>query len=537
MKFALKTFWMAAVLLLATINSSAQGNELRFVLHAEPKTFDPILVQDDSSETVRYLTGGVLIRLNRKSQKLEPELATNWKVGSSGKTIRLTIRGGVQFSDGTPFSADDVAYTFRRLMDPAVHSPTGDAFRSSSGTVTTQVSGKDQVTITFPAPVAGVARLFDSIVMMSAKSALKEKAVLGPFMVGEYHPGSYLLLKRNPHYWKQDAGGRRLPLLDSIRLDIQQNRDTETLRFQRGDIDLINSLDTDYFNRLLKDAPGSVTDLGPSLDAEQFWFNQVKRSPIPAYKIAWFRSTNFRRAIAHATNRDDISRLVFSGHARPASGPVSVANKFWFNAKLKPYVFDRRMAMEFLAKDGFRRDGTTLRDKDGHPVEFSIITNAGNKAREREATLIQQDLAELGMKVNIVTLDFPSLIDRISQSFNYEACILGLLNSDLDPNEQMNVWLSSSENHQWDPSQKSPATQWEADIDKLMRQQASSTNDTVRKQAYDRVQEVVWEQVPFLYLVTKNALAAISPKVKNAEPTVLRPQTYWNIEKIAVQGK
>src|SRR6202007_3410544 len=96
-----------------------------------------------------------------------------------------------------------------------------------------------------------------------------------------------------------------------------------------------------------------------------------------------------------------------------------------------------------LQADGFRFDGKTLFDRGGQRVEFSIVTNAGNKARERMATMIQQDMTKIGIQVNVVTLDFPSLIERITRTFDYDACLLGLVNTDLDPNSQMNVWLSS----------------------------------------------------------------------------------------------
>jgi peptide/nickel transport system substrate-binding protein len=137
--------------------------------------------------------------------------------------------------------------------------------------------------------------LFDEVAIMSAKSPLKEMAVLGPYRVADNKPGSYLLLKRNTNYWKHDAAGRPLPYIDSIRLDIQQNRDTEMLRLVRGDIDFINTLDPDYYDKLKSQAPNMVYDAGISLDAEQMWFNQVPDSPLPAYKKAWFTSTNFRR--------------------------------------------------------------------------------------------------------------------------------------------------------------------------------------------------------------------------------------------------
>jgi len=513
-------------------NALAQG-ELRFCLRSEPKTFDPLKVDDDASNAIRYLTGGVLVRMNRQTQALEPELAKSWKVSKDGKQITFTLRSGISFSDGTPFSAEDVAYTVQQLMDPALHSPVGDSFRTGPGNVETKIISPTQISITFPAPVATLDRQFDGVAMMSARSPKKEMAVLGPFMVADYKPGATVLLKKNPNYWKTDAQGRKLPYLDSIQLDIQSNRDVEMLRFKRGEIDLINSLDSEYFDKLAATNPQVVHDAGASLDSEQMWFNQVAKAPLPAYKKAWFRSANFRRAISEAINREDLARVVFRGHAQPAVGPVSPANKFWFNAKLKPEIYSPDAALKSLQADGFRMENGTLKDKDGNAVIFSIITNSGNKYRERMASMIQEDMQKIGIHVNVVTLDFPSLIERMMQTFDYEAILLGLTNVGVDPNDQMNVWLSSSENHQWNPQEKSPETAWEAEIDRLMRGQASSSDAKKRKESFDRVQEIAVEQAPFIYLVNRNALSAVSAAVHGANPVILVPQTYWNAELLA----
>lgn len=509
------------------------GGELRFVLHSEPKTFNPVLMEDDSSESIRYLTGGVLIRVNRQTQQPVPELAQSWKVSKDGRTISFELRQNLRFSDGTPFSADDVAFTMKQLMDPALHSPTGDMFRSSQGQLQVTVSSPTRIAITFSAPIADSVKSFDQVAIMSGKSPQKEMAVLGPFYVAEDKPGAYLVLKRNPYYWKHDAQGRQLPYLDSVRLDILQSQDTEILRLLRGEIDFINSLSPDYYDKLEAENPALVHDAGVSLDSEFMWFNQVPSAPIPDYKKAWFGSTNFRRAISEAINRPDIARIVFKGHAQPAVGVVSPANKFWFNLQLHPHPFDQKSALARLRQDGFVFQDGTLKDRDRHAVEFSIVTNA-NKNRERMATLIQQDLAGIGIKVNVVTLDFPSLIDRMTNSYSYEACLLGFVNDDLDPNSEMNVWLSSSENHQWDPKQKTPATPWEAQIDKLMREQASTLDQAKRKKYYDEVQQIVWEQEPFIYLINHDALSAVSPALQNVHPTILRPQVYWNIDELSL---
>jgi peptide/nickel transport system substrate-binding protein len=302
-------------------------------------------------------------------------------------------------------------------------------------------------------------------------------------------------------------------------------------------VHLITALEPEHFDSLAADRTVRATDAGPSLEGDAMWFNMVPAARLAEYKKAWFGSQKFRRAISHALRRDDLCRIVFRGHAQPGIGPFSPANRFWFNQKLKPHAFDLAAARRLLGEDGFRLDGRVLRDRQGHAVEFSLITNAGNRARERAAAMMQQDLEALGIRLRIVTLDFPSLIERITKSFDYEACLLGLINVDLDPNAQMNVWLSSSANHQWNPSQKTPATTWEAEIDRLMRAQASTADAAKRKPLFDRVQEIVWEQAPFLYIAYRNALVASSINVRNTAPSVLRPQLVWNIDRLYLDGQ
>jgi peptide/nickel transport system substrate-binding protein len=146
------------------------------------------------------------------------------------------------------------------------------------------------------------------------------------------------------------------------------------------------------------------------------------------------------------------------------------------------------------------------------------------------ATLIQQDLAALGIEVTVVTLDFPALIDRLMHTQDYEACILGLTNVDPDPNAAMNLWLSSSPNHQWNPSEKMPATPWEATIDAAMRVQASAPAISDRIRAVNEVQQIVATEQPFIYLVYPNALYAVSPALTGVDISVLQPGAVWNID-------
>lgn len=504
---------------------AAWGGELRFVLYHEPKTFHPALVDEASGETIRYLTGGVLVRINRVTQAVEPELARWWKVSKDGRTVSFHLREGVKFSDGTPLTADDVAFTMETLMDPKLHSPTGDAFRSGEGGVRVKVEGPQAVSMTFAAPLPGAVRLFDQVAVMSRRSP---NAVLGPFRIAEHKPGASITLARNPHYWEPG-----LPHLDRIRIDIQQNRETELLRFRRGEIDLISSVGPDQYEQLAAERKDWVRDAGPSLDSEFLWFNMKAGAPLAEYKKAWFRSRNFRRAMSHAIRREDLCRVVYRGHARPAAGPFPASHRLWYNRALAPHAFDLKLARRLLAADGFRESGGVLRDRQGNAVEFSLITNAGNKARERMAAMIQQDWAAIGVKLNLAPMDFNSILERIGKTFAYEACLLGFNNVEADPGGQMNLWLSASDNHAWNPRQARPETAWEAEIDGLMRAQAATADQAKRKAAFDRVQQIAWEEAPLLYLVNKNALVAASPALKGVEPAFLRPQVLWNVERLA----
>jgi peptide/nickel transport system substrate-binding protein len=518
------------VLVCLSIANAASGGELRFSIYSEPKTFNPVLVSDASSETIRYLTAGVLIRANRMTHQLQPELAVSWRLLPKGRGIAFSLRKDVRFSDGTPFSSEDVVYTMRMLFDPGAHSPTAEAFGAAAAGATISTNGPHGVTLSFATPVAALDRLFDQVGIVSRNSAKKELATLGPFFVAEYKPGSEVRLARNPYYWKSDENGNRLPRLDAVRLYIQQNRELELMRFQRGELDLITALAPDPFQQLQARNPGLVRDLGPSMESEMLWFNQNDRGPLPEYKKTWFRSKEFRRAVSAAINRQDLCRLVYHGHARPAEGPISPANRLWFNASLNPHRYDPKEALDRLAKDGFRLQNGALVDARGNAVEFSLITNSGNQARERLAQMIQQDLKAIGIRLNLVKLDYAAIIERISQSFDYESCLLGLTNVDLDPDAQMNVWLSSASNHQWRPSQTTPATSWEAEIDRLMRAQHAEPTAQKRKMYFDTVQQIVWEEAPFLYLVNRNALIAAAPALRNLNPSVLRPQALWNVE-------
>jgi peptide/nickel transport system substrate-binding protein len=509
--------------------------ELAWTIGYDPKTFDPAKVDDQESELVRYLTAGVLLRFNRSTQQVEPRLAESWNVSWDGKTLTFKLRPGLQFSDGGSLTAKDAAWSIRRVLSPATRAPVAEEFLSPAG-VTVETPDDRTVVVHLPARVVGIGKVFDEIAIEPAEHPSEGRITAGPFFVADYRRSQYVRLRPNTHCQGRGSAGETLPHAAGVRLDVLENPEQEIRLFQRGEYDLIDNLPPDYFELLKQKTPASVRDLGPSLNTEQIWFNQAAGAPIPAWEKSWFQSRAFRVAVSEAIHRADLARVAYLGHATPAYSFISPSNGAWYNREISAPQTDIPAAKTGLAEAGFYLSGSVLRDSTGHAVKFSILTNAGNAARLKMATLIQQDLAALGIQVTVVTLDFPALIERLMHTQDYEACLLGLENVDPDPNAMMNIWLSSSPNHQWNPSEKTPATPWEAEIDREMNRQAGSVNEGERKQAVDRVQRIVADQQPFIYLVYPNVLFAVSPRLQGVLPAVLEPRLVWNVESLRLQG-
>ena len=502
---------------------------LAWSLKYDPKTLDPAKVDDQASELLRYLTGGVLLRLNRHTQQVEPWLAASWTLSADGRLVTFHLRDHLRFSDGTPLTSADVAASLQRVLLPATQAPVAEEFLKPSAVV---VTAPDPLTIKVQLPerVVAIGKVFDEIAIEPANHPSEGRVTSGSFTIAEYKRGEFLRLQRNPNYWRHDGAGKALPYLSSVRLDILANREQDELRFVRGQYGVMDSIPPENYALLAKKAPDAAHDMGPSLNTEQMWFNQAPNSPLPAWEKTWFQSRAFRMAVSESIRRADLARIAYDGHATPANGFISPANSVWYDRKLPPIHEDTNAALQLLRQEGFHKAGATLVDRDGHPVRFSILTNAGNRAREKMASLIQQDLGAIGIQVNVVMLDFPALIERLMHTQDYEAALLGLSNVEPDPSSMMNVWLSSSPNHQWNPGEKTPATSWEAEIDTQMKLQAAAAKDADRKRAIDRVQEIVFEQQPFLYLVYPNMLYADSPRLAGVELSVLQPGVVSNID-------
>jgi peptide/nickel transport system substrate-binding protein len=534
------------------------GGRLVSAQRTEPKTLNWAVAADSGSRDVVRCLMADLIHINRQSMATEPALAKSWKVSRDGLHWEIQLRQGIKFSDGHPFDADDVVFTFHAILDEQVHSPQRTLLMMDGKPIAVRKLDTYRVAFDLPGPYSVPDRLFDGVFILPRHKleaawkqgkladawpltvAASQIAGLGPFRLKEYLAGQRITLERNPYYWKVDRAGTQLPYLSELVFVFAGSEDNQMLRFQAGESDIINRVGARNFAILEKDRDRrgyQLADAGSSLEYSFLLFNLAgppsPASPPMAARQAFLRRQSFRQAVSAAIDRDAIVRLVYLGRAVPLAGPVPPGNKAWVDTAIPAPTRSVERARQLLAADGFQwsREGA-LTDAQGRPVEFSILTSNNNPERSQMATLIQDDLKQIGMRVNVVQLEFRSLLERVQRTHDYDACVLSLASPDADPNPDMVVWLSSGGNHLWNPEQKTPATPWEAEIDRLMRRQLVTRQYAERKRLFDRVQAIVVENLPLAPLVSPHLLAGARKDLANFHPVVIEPYTLWNVEQL-----
>jgi peptide/nickel transport system substrate-binding protein len=532
-----------------TTSGPARGGSLTATVRSEPSTFNRFApgANNAAVDAVTRLTHAPLVRLNRATGDYEPWLAEKWVASPDGRVFTLTLRDGVKFSDGVPFTSDDVLFTFRALYDASYVSSLASSVKVQGKPLEVTAPDPRTVLVTFPSPfAAGVAMLdnvpifpkhqlqasldagaFGSAWGMGTKPGTM--AGLGPFVAGEYVPGQRLTLTRNPHYWQKDAAGIALPYLDSIVLEFLPSQDAEILRLQEGTTDVMTTadvrpVDIAALRRLRDQGALQMAEVGISVDPNLLWFN-LKPAPAAQKAKPWLQRTEFRRAISYAVNRDAIVNTVYLGAAVPIYGPITPGNRAWFSDAAPKTPHDVAKAKALLAGLGLtdRNGDGMLDDAAGKPVQFSIIAQRGN-IRESVATMIQEQLRQAGIKVDVVGLDPQAMGGRVGKG-EYESVYHGFQASSFDPAMNLDFWLSGGSGHVWNFGPPSP---WEKTIDDLMQQQVAAPTLAERQRLFADVQKVFDENLPAIYFVAPKVSVAMNRRVGGAAPVLLEPKILWN---------
>ncbi len=508
------------------------------VLSSDPKTLNPVLAQETSSTDVIAPLFNGLTKLDLKDMSVKPELASSWKVLNDGKTYIVYLKKGLRWSDGKPLTAYDVVFTYNDIYyNPHIPNSIKDTLSVNGKPFKVKALNKYTVEFDLPHKFAPFLQAISAPILpehilekpvkdntfttfwnVSQKPSLIVGS--GPYRLIKYVKGQYVEYERNPFYYKSS---KNLPYIKRIKAFIIQDRNISLMQFLEGDIAYVGLSpdDLSYFALSKPKTPVVVYDLGDTPTTTFITFNQNPHADIPKYKLRWFQNRLFRVAISYAIDRKAIVSMVYNNMASPLYSPITPANRPYYKKGLfKTYPFDLSKAKKLLLKAGFYYKNGKLYDKYGHRVEFSLITNSDAQDRKYIGAIIKEDLEKIGIKVIFQPIDFNSLVSKLTTPpYKWESVLIGLTGS-IDPNDGKNVWYSSGSLHIWHPLEKTPATIWEKEVDRLFDEGVKTTDIKKRIDIYRAAFYLIQYYEPMIFIATPKSFIASKDYMKNFYPTV-----------------
>lgn len=527
-----------------------------------PKTFNPHLIDDvPTRRLLNYRVYNGLNTVDLSTDKVVDELAKSHTVSEDGLVYTYKIRKGLKWSDGHPFTVEDVIFSWETLVDEKTIASTKESFQSSNGKYPT-IKKIDDETVAITLPEVNV--LFEDDLTnllilpkhkwndayksgnfmntLLANTNPEDVVGMGPYRIKKYVPDQVMILERNPYYWKFDQNNKRLPYLDRLIVTISPDFESSMVKLENGEIDVYNlrSVDFDHINKQADKLGLIAKDLGPSHNVVFYTFNlnprkNIKGDPyVDPDKLKIFADKRFRQALNYATDRESQIKIAFLNRATKAYSITSPASE-WLPKDHKTYPYDIEKAKKMLDEIGLKdQDGDGFRDlPNGKPFQFTIKTNVENKIRINVANLLKEDFSKVGIKANINPVPFNSLITSLTSTYDFECFVLGW-GSSVPPHPLggKNIYLSHSSLHVWNSKAPEPYYPFEKIQDDLIYKMSKVSDEAEQKKIWAEFIESWQEELPQTITAATNIFSTYKKKFKNVKLSVLPPYFLWNIEEI-----
>ena len=472
----------------------------------EPSILIPMLAGDSASHEVAGQIFNGLIKYDT-DLTIVGDLAESWDISEDGLVITFHLRRGVRWTDGVEFTAEDVMFGYRTIIDDKTPTPyKGDFLQVKKAEVIDRYTFR----VTYEKPFAPALSSWGNLPILP-KHLLEGKDItktdfgrhpigLGPFKFERWEPGQKVILRANDDYFE----GR--PYLDYYIYRIIPDQATMFMELRAGGVDIMGLTPIQYSRQT---------------NTPFFKKNFRKyRHPVFSYtylgfnlKHPYFKDKRVRKAIAYAIDKEEIVDVVLFGLGSVATGPY-VPNTWPYNPNVQRYEYNPELARRLLEEAGWRdTDGDGILDKDGRPFEFTIITNMGNSLRERTATIIQWRLKQVGIKVHIRLLEWSTFINEFIDKRRFQAVILGW-SIGLDP-DQYDIWHSSKTGEK----EFNFVSYSNPEVDRLFEEARMTFDIEKRKKAYYRIQEILADDAPYVFLYVPDALPIVHARFRGIKPS------------------
>ncbi|MBI4962421.1 MAG: peptide-binding protein [Desulfomonile tiedjei] len=464
----------------------------------------PVLVSDSASGEITGLIYNGLVRYD-KDIKLEGDLAEKWDISDDKLTIRFFLRKDVKWQDGTPFTSKDVEYTYKLIVDPKTPTAYATDFLKVKEF---RVLDDYTVEVTYDKPYAPALGSWGQAMHPShllegkdvTQSPLKRHPIgTGPYKFVEWKTGEKIILDSYHDYFE----GR--PYIDRVLTRTIPDLATMFLELKAGRVDQMGLTPLQYTRQT---------------DSQLFKENFVKYKYLAfgysylGYNLQdWkFKDKKVRQALTTAINRESIVSGVLFGLGKVTDTPFK-PDTMWYNHNVKKFPYDPEKAKQMFAEAGWKdTDGDGILDKDGKPFEFTILTNHGNDIRKNAATIIQNDLKKVGIKVHIRVIEWAAFLKNFINKRNFEATLLGW-GIGIDPS-QIDIWNSKKTGE----TQLNFITYQNPEVDQLLDDGAATYDPEERKKYYDKFQEIIAEDQPYTFLFVQDSLPVTSSRFHGIEP-------------------
>ncbi len=530
------------------------GGQLVVAQITDPKTFNPVTAAETSSTDILAPIFEGLTSTDGVTTAVIPSLAKSWKFSEDGLVWTFFLRQGVKFSDGKEMTADDVVFSFDVIYDENIQTSSRDVLTIDGQYLKYKKIDTYTVEFTLPSTFAPLLRQIMIEILPKHKleapwkagkfnetwginTPVKDIVGTGMYTMAQYKPNEYVVYLRNANYWVKNSKGQVLPYITRYVRMLVPNLETQTLKFRAAETDILGIKNTDYatFKDLQKKENFTLYNLGATFSTEFVVFNMNPRNPNFAkdkepWKFEWFNNQYFRKGVAHLVDKTTIINQVYAGLAEPQWSAVSAPNKEFLSKNVTQYAYSLDKAKAMFAQGGFKYVDGKLVDKTGRQVKFEVTTHSENSNRMKIANILVEDLKKAGIDAKVTTYTFNTLVEKLMDTFEFDTIIIGLTGS-VEPNNGRNVWHSSGGLHMWNPVQDSPATAWEAEIDKIFDDGVKVVDPAKRAAIYEKWQLIVSDQVPLIYFAAPQSIAAMRNTLANVKPTAYGG-TIHNLEEI-----